>query len=458
MNYSFRISGHHHKLLQEHLFPGDGLEAVAFVLCGRNRSDDQCILTTQKIVPVPYEICERTPASVTWRSNLLPDVLQEASRHGLSIVKVHSHPAFYEQFSTLDDKSDEETFLAVNSWLDDDRPHGSAIMLPDGRMFGRACNVDEWLPFSMISVAGDDLSFWYENDRSDYADDSKLEAHLQLFGAGTTARLRQLTIGVVGCSGTGSFVIELLARLAVGKLVLVDHDRIENRNLNRIANSKECDIGAFKVNLLKCAVESIGLGTTVDAVPKNLFDPEAVKNISQCDMIFGCMDTAEGRHLLNRIAAFYLIPYFDLGVHLAADGEGGISEASGVVHYLQPSGSSLLSRRAYTMEQVRAEGLRRTDPIAYKQQLKAGYIEGAIESSPAVASLNSTIAGIAVNEFLARLHAFRSYDSNESEIIRYNFMETMLVTEMSSESCAILARHVGQGDVEPPLGWPSLGF
>ncbi|HLA95089.1 MAG TPA: ThiF family adenylyltransferase [Pyrinomonadaceae bacterium] len=456
MNYSFRISGYHHRLLQEHLFPGDGLEAVAFVLCGRSRYRDEYIFTTQKIVPVPYEICDRTPASVTWRSSFLPDLLHEASRHGLSIVKVHSHPAFYEQFSTLDDESDEETFAAVNSWLDDDQPHGSAIMLPDGRMFGRACNVEEWTPFSMISVAGDDLFFWYGNDRSDYAADSKVEAHLQLFGAGTTARLRRLTIGVVGCSGTGSFAIELLARLAVGKLVLIDHDRIEDRNLNRIANSKECDIGAFKVDVLKRAVESIGLGTTVDAVPKNLFEPEAVKNISQCDVIFGCMDTAEGRHLLNRIAAFYLIPYFDLGVHLAADGEGGISEASGVVHYLQPGGSSLLSRKAYTMEQVRAEGLRRTDPAAYKEQLKAGYIEGANESSPAVASLNSTIAGIAVNEFLARLHAFRSYDNNESEIIRYNFMETMLVTEMSPERCAILTRHVGRGDVEPLLGWPSL--
>ncbi|MEQ1603420.1 MAG: ThiF family adenylyltransferase [Pyrinomonadaceae bacterium] len=456
MNYAFRISGNHNRLLQEHLFPGDGLEAVAFLLCGRGRSDHQHIFTTQKIVPVPYETCRRTPTSVTWSSSLLPDLLDEAGRHGLSVVKVHSHPAFYERFSALDDESDEETFSSVNSWLDDDRPHGSAVMLPDGRMFGRAFIENEWKPLSIISVAGDDLSFWYDNDRSEDNAGSKLEAQVQLFGAGTTARLRRLTIGVVGCSGTGSFVIELLARLAVGKLVLVDHDRIEDRNLNRIANSKECDIGAYKVDVLKRAVESIGLGTVVDAVTKNLFDPAAVKKISQCDVIFGCMDTAEGRHLLNRIATFYSIPYFDLGVHLAADGEGGISEASGVIHYLQPGGSSLLSRRAYTMEQVRAEGLRRTDPAAYKEQLKAGYIEGANERSPAVASLNSTIAGIAVNEFLARLHPFRSYDSCESEIIRFNFMETMLVTESSPESCTVLTRHVGRGDVEPLLGWPSL--
>ena len=113
MNYSFRISGQHHRLLQEHLFPGDGLEAVAFVLCGRGRSNDQHVFTAQKIVPVPYEMCQRTSVSVTWRSDLLPDLLYEASHHGLSVVKVHSHPAFYERFSTLDDESDEEIFVEL---------------------------------------------------------------------------------------------------------------------------------------------------------------------------------------------------------------------------------------------------------------------------------------------------------------------------------------------------------
>ncbi len=70
-----------------------------------------------------------------------------------------------------------------------------------------------------------------------------------------------------------------------------------------------------------------GLGTIVEAVTKNLYSPEAVIEISRCDVAFGCMDTAEGRHILNKIAAFYVVPYFDLGVHLAADGKGGIDEA-----------------------------------------------------------------------------------------------------------------------------------
>lgn len=50
--------------------------------------------------------------------------------------------------------------------------------------------------------------------------------------------------------------------------------------------------------------------------------PEAVHEVACCDVIFGCTDGAEARHLLNHIATFYSIPYFDVGVRLDADGQG----------------------------------------------------------------------------------------------------------------------------------------
>jgi len=73
------------------------------------------------------------------------------------------------------------------------------------------------------------------------------------------------------------------------------------------------------------------------------------------------MDGVEGRHLLNRLTTFYLMPYFDVGVRLDADGNGGIERIAGAVHYLQPGLSSLLSREVYNMARVEAEEMRRTD-------------------------------------------------------------------------------------------------
>ena len=65
-------------------------------------------------------------------------------------------------------------------------------------------------------------------------DGQKHERTAQAFGAGTVEFLSNLTVGIVGASGTGSIVAEQLYRLGVKRLVLVDDDYVEERNLGRI--------------------------------------------------------------------------------------------------------------------------------------------------------------------------------------------------------------------------------
>ena len=103
---------------------------------------------------------------------------------------------------------------------------------------------------------------------------------------------------------------------------------------------------------------------------------------------------------MNRLATFYLQPYFDVGIKIEADGVGGVEQVCGTVHYLQPGKSSLLSRGTYTMEQVRAAGLCRTNPAAYATELHSKYLVGVQEERPAVMSVNMQFASLAVNEFL----------------------------------------------------------
>ncbi len=111
-----------------------------------------------------------------------------------------------------------------------------------------------------------------------------------VFGAGTTTLLRHLSVAVVGCSGTGSPVIELLVRHGVGRIVLVDPDHIDTKNLNRITFARMCDVGRLKVNVAAEWIESVGLGTDVEAIPTNLCDPLTVKYVAECDVVIGCMD------------------------------------------------------------------------------------------------------------------------------------------------------------------------
>jgi hypothetical protein len=462
---------------------------VALALCGRAVGPDPAwaaelrgprqALVVHRVVLVPHEHCERTENRVTWPTDLLVPLLTEAARRNFAILKIHSHPGDYRRFSSVDDASDREFFGAVASWLDDEeRIHGSAVMLPDGRLFARTMTSDgAFHAIETVQVAGEDLWVWaaseIDNDRAPggivptkpaiHTSDQTLRT-AQAFGSGTVAQLARLSIAVIGASGTGSPTVEMLARLGVGELVLVDDDRIEEKNLGRILNAAKADVpvdgrpGALKVDVLARAVRAMGLGTRVVPIPCSLWDADVVRRVSQCDVVFGCMDSYDGRDLLNRLAAYYVLPYFDVGVRLDADGRGGVDQICGTIHYLQPDGSSLISRGVITRDQVRAAALKRANPTAYREQVRAKYLRGIREERPAVISVNMLLASLGVNELLARLHGYR--DDGNANFASYGISLTQarLIFEPDQAPCPALAGKVGRGDTRPLLDTVELGI
>ena len=447
MNFSLRITEEHHSQLRSHLFPGENKEAVALLLCGRRIGEHQHVLTVQQIILVPHASCSvRAPDRVTWPTSYVDSVVSEAYCKKNAIVKIHSHGEGYRFFSETDDYADRELFSSVSSLLDDGLPHASLIMFPSGEMFGRALDENGTFldPISSIMVVGSDLVFW--NDSNEQELRPSQERHLQAFGSGTISSLGRLSVAVVGCSGTGSIVIEQLARLGVQRFVLVDPDVVEEKNLNRILNTGIADIGKPKVEVIAAAISRLGFNQEVLPIATNLAAAAAVLAVAECDVVFGCVDSLEGRHLLNRIATFYLIPYFDVGVRLDADGKGGINGIAGAVHYLQPGCSSLYSREVYSLKQVEAEEMKRVNPTMYEDQRKQGYLRGVNEDRPAVISVNMFFAALMVNEFLARLHPYRNAPNQDYAYIPGNLSEVSLLPEAETGTCSLLKRHVGRGD------------
>ncbi|MCW5696314.1 MAG: ThiF family adenylyltransferase [Bauldia sp.] len=457
------LSGDQHAHLKSFLFPGDGKEAVAILLCGRRDGDRRHRLLVREVHGIPYDICfERTPMRVTWPPDYIEPILERAAEGGLSVVKVHSHPSGYGGFSAVDDEGDARLLPMIRGWTESGVPHGSAVMLPDGQMFGRILEGDGALaPLSVISVAGDDLHFWYA-DAGSVAQPDFVASHAQAFDSGTIERIQRLSIAVIGCSGTGSPLIEQLVRLGVGEIVLVDPDRVERRNINRILNATlaDADAGRFKVDVLGDASERIGLGTRVIRLARNLWDPDVIRSVAQCDIVFGCMDTIDGRFLLNTMATYYLLPYFDLGVRLDAvkdsAGRGRIREVCGTIHYLQPGRSSLISRELFTLYDVAAAGLRRRDPAAHRRQVEDGYIRGVAANRPAVISVNMLAASLAVNELLARLHPFREQANVRYASVVFSLASMELIPEPDEGIDDLLAGRVGHGDTQPMLGLVEL--
>ena len=304
METVFALSGRQHAELQQHLYPGDGHEGVALVLCGRGRTAERERLVARRVIPIPPdEVTVRAPDAIEWsvEDHVLP-LVEEMERDDLALVVVHCHPGGYPKFSAADDEADCLLFPSVHSSFDAPGGHGAAVMLPGGSMFGRAIDpAGKFTAFRRISVAGDDLLFFPKTSTA-ITVPAVAERVSQTFGSGTYALLRDLRIAVVGCSGTGSIVAELLARNCVGKLMLINDDVVERTNLNRILNSRavDADRRTAKADVLAAAIRDFGLGTEVEPVKASLLDAEGFQRATTCDVVFGCMDTAEGRHILGQ--------------------------------------------------------------------------------------------------------------------------------------------------------------
>jgi hypothetical protein len=457
---ALRLTGDQEKEIKAHLFPGDGKEAAVIGLCGRyeNRPHDRLLL--REIHPIPYDVCTtRTAVSVAWPVSWLDALLERAARENLSIAKFHSHPNDYPRFSPADDRSDRYLFDGIDGWLDRYLPHASVVMLTDGRMFGRVTDrAGGFLPLKTIAVAGDDIQFWHDQEPSVPERRAGVGRPAAAFGQRMTAELAQLSLAIVGASGTGSIDLEQAGRLGFGRIVTVDPQSVEARNLNRIVNARRehAEADASKVGVAREAIEAMGLGSVVDTYPIDLVTREGVRAVAGCDLIIGCVDSAEARDVLNRISTYYLIPYIDVGVGIVALPDGTIDQVNGVVHYIQPGRSSLLSRRAYRPEQVVADALRRSNPAQYAELRREKYIEGADEDAPSVMSVNMVMASLAMNELLSRLYPVRNGPNRHYAALRVSLTEMTFENEPEVGRCQVLSRFVGAGDTNPLLGLPEL--
>lgn len=431
-------------VLARHLMTSDGHEAVALGVCGRAEGPDRSLLALRRILPVPHAVCDRAPDSVRWPTRALYDLLPRAAEEGSVLVKFHSHPAGGEAFSACDDQSDREVMAACARRLG--APQASVVLTRGGRIFGRMVDArGTFNAIDRIMVVGDDILL------QDAAVACRSRAfdmrHRQLFGDRTTDLIGRLRIGVVGISGTGSPLVEMLARLGVAGLVLVDDDVVEPKNLNRIYGATARDAAAMhpKTEVARRHVRRMGLGVEVQAHAARADDPAAMAALATCDVLFGCMDGIAGRDALNRLATRTITPYFDLGVRIDADGSGGVSSVSAATHYLQPGGSSLRSRGVYSDEELYAEHLHRSDRSFYEDQLERGYIKGVREDRPAVISINTATAAMAVNELLARLHPYRSRPNAEFATQRMLFSHGRLAPQSDGEPDELLSQEIGVG-------------
>ena len=103
------------------------------------------------------------------------------------------------------------------------------------------------------------------------------------------------TACVCGCGGIGGDVIELLARLGVGRIVAIDPDCFETSNLNRQLLSNESNLGQPKALAAKQRVAEINSQVDIEAVCEAISESNACEFLSECDIAIDALDSIETR-------------------------------------------------------------------------------------------------------------------------------------------------------------------
>jgi len=110
-------------------------------------------------------------------------------------------------------------------------------------------------------------------------------------GTAGQARLRGASVLVVGAGGLGSPVLQYLGAAGVGRLVIVDHDRVEESNLHRQPIYRMSDIGALKAQAARAALQAANPDVGVESVCERLTPANAARLVAAVDIVVDAADS-----------------------------------------------------------------------------------------------------------------------------------------------------------------------
>lgn len=113
----------------------------------------------------------------------------------------------------------------------------------------------------------------------------------QFLGEAGLAKLRGAHVTVIGLGGVGSHAAHMLARSGVGKLRLVDFDRVTLSSLNRHALAVRADVGMWKANVLVDRIQLIvGKLCEMEPVVALCSKDNVYELIAGTDFVIDCID------------------------------------------------------------------------------------------------------------------------------------------------------------------------
>ena len=131
------------------------------------------------------------------------------------------------------------------------------------------------------------------------------------------------TVAICGLGGLGSNIAIALARAGIGKLILIDFDRVDITNLHR-QQYKASQIGLYKTEALAENLKEIAPYISLELHTERITEENAKVLLSDADIICEAFDSAEAKAMLTEIVLNEMKDkYF-----VAASGMAGLHDAN----------------------------------------------------------------------------------------------------------------------------------
>jgi molybdopterin/thiamine biosynthesis adenylyltransferase len=128
------------------------------------------------------------------------------------------------------------------------------------------------------------------------------------------AVLKRARVTVVGLGGLGGATVEVLARIGVGTLTLVDGDRFETTNLNRQLLCTEQTLGGLKAAAAADRVSQINPTVTIHSIARRLTPDNAIEILGDSHLVMDCLDNLPTRFMVQGAARRLGIPMVSAAV------------------------------------------------------------------------------------------------------------------------------------------------
>lgn len=358
-----------------------------------------CLLVAEVLEPETGELLEQGSGGITFASRFLRRALLRVRERGLKgFLTVHTHPSADKRvsFSLFDDANDPE--LMANFYELEPAGLFGSVVLGREAICARLWRKGAPVYLKELVCVGEQLSFRELSGKPAKVPPKPqaiFDRSAVITGAGASYRMSQLRIALVGTSGTGSLMLELLARAGAGEIVLFEFDLADETNLNRVLHLRQCDADtkARKAERLRDAMRESGLPTKITVVPGgDIRDAAVADELRGCDLLVGCVDRDWPRLILCEVARQYLIPYLDLGTEIGATSDV-IQSLDARVSYIGPDRPCLKCAKIISEEQIRLEGYGEAERA---RVVGMGYSKDLPLRAPSVMDLNMRAASKAM--------------------------------------------------------------